>query len=293
MRRNAILLIFLLMISDCGGGDMKNLYQSLPKQIMDWKAKGQDEIYNRKTLFDYINGGAELYLTYDFQEVFSRRFTGPDQNEIVLDIYDMGSSAEAFGIYSSECEDEEAGIGQDSEYGGGLLRFWQDRFFISILSLGDDRKARTTVLELGKTVARAIGSIGSEPALLRSLPDNGLIKNRIRYLHSHIPLNNHYFIASENILNLNRETDCVLAEYQVNNKDTYYLLLIQYEDAARAKEAYEKFLKIYMPEAVETGYAQMENQKWTMAKLDKNMLAVTFEAPDTVRASKLLSAIKY
>lgn len=272
---------------------MKDLYNAIPKQIMDWKIKDQDKVYNRETLFDYINGGAELYLTYDFQEVFSRRFAGPEENEIFLDIYDMSSSAEAFGIFSSECECEEVGIGQGSEYGGGLLRFWQDRFFVSILAFSDDQVTKTAILELGKTVSQAIGSTGPEPALLRSLPEKGLARKRIRYLHSHIPLNNRYFIASENILDLNRKTDCIWAEYQINNEDTYYLLLIQYENRVQAEEAYEKFHNIYMPEAVEARYAQMENQKWTMTKLDKNMLAAVFEAPDTSTASELLSAVKF
>jgi len=62
MRRNAILLIFLLMISDCGGGDMKNLYQSLPKQIMDWKAKGQDELQNFQNV-----GGNSVFLPLPYQ----------------------------------------------------------------------------------------------------------------------------------------------------------------------------------------------------------------------------------
>ncbi|UCF04888.1 MAG: hypothetical protein JSV33_13335 [bacterium] len=293
MKRNVILLIFCLMINYCGGGKVKNLQHSIPEQIGAWKVIDQDKIYNRKNIFDHINGGAELYLAYDFQHVLVRRFTGPDRNDIMLDVYDMGSSAEAFGIFSSEREDEEVGIGQGSEYGGGLLRFWQDRFFVSILSLGDEQTSKAAILELGKTVAEAISSTGPEPVLLQSLPEKGLIKERIRYMHSHIILNNHYYVASENILNLNRKTDCILAEYREDDGDSIYLLFTRYENGAQAKKAYDRFLNIYMPEAVETGYAQMENRKWTMAKLDNNTLAIVFEAPDAAGASELLSAIKF
>ena len=165
---------------------MNDLYQSLPKQILDWEAKDKDEIFNRETLFDYINGGAELYLTYDFKQVFVRRFTGPQQDEIVVDIFDMGSSSEAFGIFTCERDDEDAGIGQGSEYGDGLLRFWKNRFFVSILAISDEQIAKSIILELGRKIADAIDLTGQEPPLLKYLPDEGLQKNRIRYYYGDV-----------------------------------------------------------------------------------------------------------
>ena len=72
-----------------------------------------------------MNGGAEVYLSYDFKRVRVRRYAGPDDGEIVLDVYDMGSSAEAFGVFSTSIEDPEVGLGQGSEYGAGLRRVRQ------------------------------------------------------------------------------------------------------------------------------------------------------------------------
>lgn len=290
MRRIRVLLLLFLIIN-CSGGNVEELYQSIPKQVQQWKTEDKDEIYNRETLYNYMDGGAELYLAYDFKKVWVRRFTGPDENEIVLDIYDMGSSAEAFGIFSCGREDEEADIGQGSEYGSGLLRFWKDRYFVSIVAIGDEQIAEQPILELGKVVADAIAQPGSEPELIKYLPEKNLRKNRISYFHSNISLNNVFFIASENILDLTNKTNCVFAEYTVNGGDTGYLLLIQYENEDQAKEAYELFLKNYMPEAVETGFAQMENKKWTMAKTEQNIVTIVFEAPNKAWASELQSTV--
>ena len=88
----------------------KGLFQSLPGQVGEWQARDEDEQYNRNTLFEYINGGAELYLAYDFQQALVRRYTGPNNAEIILDIYDMGNSEDAFGIFSVERQDEDIGI---------------------------------------------------------------------------------------------------------------------------------------------------------------------------------------
>lgn len=291
------LLLLFIFITTIHGGDVssvKNLCQSIPKQIRDWKVQAKDQTFDRQTLFKHINGGAELYLAYDFQQAFARTYSGPGENEIALDIYDMGSAAEAFGVFTSEREDEEAGIGQGSEYSEGLLRFWKDRFFISILLIGDSRDAGAVIKELGKAVADAIPSTGKKPAVLKYLPQKSLDKKSIYYFHTVLLLAKRYYIADENILDLSAKTGCVLAEYRYpgNDREPTYLLLIQYETNGQAQKAYENFIKIYMPEARKTGSAQMENKKWTMAKIDKNMVKIVFEAADKNRASELLSTVK-
>ena len=124
MKKILLLLITCVLIYSCGG-NVKDIYQSLPDQVLDWEAEAEDAVYDRETLYDYMNGGAEVYLAFDFQQVFVRKFMRTGEDEIILDIYNMGSPAEAFGVFSCDREDEGAGIGQDSEYGFGLLRFWK------------------------------------------------------------------------------------------------------------------------------------------------------------------------
>lgn len=290
--------LFLCFLIHCSGGEMNNLsegdlYQSIPERILNWKASGEDAVYDRKTLFDYMNGGAELYLAYDFKKVFVRRFSGPGENEIVLDIYDMDSSEEAFGIFSLDREDEEAGIGQGSTYGFGLLRFWKGRYFVSINAFGDEQAAQPAILELGKAVAALIKQEGTLPVLLSSLPEKNLKKEKTSYFHSNISLNNRFFIASENILDLSNRTSCVFAEYVVDSGNTAYLLLVQYENSASAQGAYRSFIGSYIPEAQDSGFARMENGKWTMAKVEQDKVAVVFEAPDKEWAYALQSEIKF
>jgi len=44
-------------------------------RVTGWTAAGQDSSYTRSTLFDYIDGGAELYLSYGFKDAINRRYT--------------------------------------------------------------------------------------------------------------------------------------------------------------------------------------------------------------------------
>jgi hypothetical protein len=144
----ALTAVVIPAVLSLAGGVVKDFGPKIPRQILDWKAPGKDAIYDRKTLYDYMDGGAEVYLAFDFREVFVRKYIDAGENEIVLDIYDMGSPAEAFGMFSCDRQDPEAGLGQGSEYGPGLLRFWRGRYFVSITVSGNEDKAEKAVLDL-------------------------------------------------------------------------------------------------------------------------------------------------
>lgn len=271
---------------------MTDIYQSLPDQIQEWKAAGKDMFYDRGTLFDYMNGGAEVYLAFDFRRVLVRKFQRPDGEEMTLDIYEMGSSPEAFGIFSCDREDEEAGIGQGSEYGYGLLRFWKGSYFVTVMTGAEGEEVDRAVLELGREIDKLLGSKGPEPEILKILPQAGLRKNRTSYFHSNVNLNNRFYIASENILNLDCETDCVFAEYGPAGEEPVSLLVVRYADEQKTLAAHRSFIANFMPGAAETGLVRTENQKWTQAQISRDTLAVVFDAPTENTAGQILSKIK-
>lgn len=266
---------------------MKDFGPQIPKQVLDWKAAGQDAVYDRKTLYDYMDGGAEVYLAFDFRDVFVRKFADAAQNEMNLDIYDMGSPAEAFGLFSCDRQDPTAGIGQGSEYGPGLLRFWRGRYFVSITVSGNEDKAEKAVLELGKAVAPLLGPDGALPEMLDLLPPAGLQADTTSYFHDHVHLSNRYFVSSENILNLDEKTECLFAEYGSAGGDTGRLLVVRYPDAGQAKAAAVSFLKSFLPGADADGAAQTDNKKWTVIKTRANVLAVVFEGSSKEYAGRL------
>ena len=286
-----IVILLSIAVTSWAGINVKDFNQAIPKIVGKWEARDHDEFYNRNTLYEYINGGAELYLTYDFNQVFVRRYLGPGNSEIVLDIYDMGLSSDAFGIFSIEREDDAIGIGQDSEYGGGLLRLWKDRFFISIMATGDEQIARPIMLKLAQNVDHVIDVEGPKPALLQSLPGEGLDEKRIKYFHTAAILNRQYFLAEKNILKLNKHTDCILANYKKNDSSAV-VLLVEHQNDALAKDAYGTFLEFYMPEAKESGIALVENKTWAMIKRDGNILILVLEATQRDFGMNLMSKIK-
>lgn len=264
---------------------------SLPLEAAGWKWDRKDLNYNRRTIFNYIDGAGELYLAYNFQGVRVRRFEKPGQPPIITELFDMGSSEDAYGVFSFERQDEDAGIGQGSEFGGGLLRFWKGKFFVSIYAEGESAEVEPAIFHLGREVANSIKMTGPAPKLISALPDGkaGLVEKSIRYLHSHILLNQRFFVAEQNILRLNLKTDVVLAPYLRDGKKIH-LLLVRYSTAKEAEEALLSFKKAYMPEAGEKESLQTEDKKWTGARRQKEFILIVFGAPREAEARELIQA---
>lgn len=285
------MLLFLIVALNTGVQDVNECGLSLPTEIGSWHASEEEATYDRSTLYDYMNGGAEVYLSYDYQRVCVRHFLGPNDGEIALDVYDMGSSAEAFGVFSVSIEDPEVNIGQGSEFGAGLLKFWKGKYFVSVVNLGIDESADSMLLEIGKAVDAAIPSTGPLPEIVSLLPRDGLNERQTSFFHSNVILNNRYFVASENVFKLTNETNCAIGEYGNAGEDGI-LLIVQYPEAAAAEEGLFEFLNGYMPEANGPGPFQTESGKWTLAARSDNFVFVVFEAPTTERATSLMSLIQ-
>jgi hypothetical protein len=141
----------------------------LPAQVGAWKKPAKPALYDRKTLYDYIDGGAELYLAFGFERAVTFEYAADKDDEIKVDIFDMGSPRGAFGAFAHGRESIAVEVGQGSEYGGGLLTFWKHRWFISVLGYPETVSKRKAVYELARTFPRPVRR---PPSLVRC-PDRG------------------------------------------------------------------------------------------------------------------------
>jgi hypothetical protein len=287
-------IVWILTVAEIVEGEQKekmNSEISLPAEAAGWKWDEKVMEYNSKSLFDYMDGAAELYLAYGFQRLTVLKFEKSNQPPITLELYEMASSEDAYGLFSFDRQDEAVGIGQGSEFGGGLLRFWKGKYFVSIYADGEGAEVESAVLTLGRTAADLIQEIGPEPKLVGLIPgkDLGLVDRSVRYLKSHVLLNQRFFIAHQNILNLSRRTEAVLAQY-TREKQKTHLLLIRYPSVKEARDAYQSFMSAYLPDAGGKDLAKTEDQKWTMARQRGEVVVVIFGAPTAADAEALLKA---
>lgn len=277
-------------MSNCESGGEVDLGVFLPKELNGWEAKDPDVLYDPDTIFDYIDGAGEIYRAYSFQRLLARIYTKDANPRIIADLFDMGSSKNAFGVFTHDLEGEDVGIGQDSTYKSGLLSFWKGRFFVSLYAEEETEEAKMALLLLGKRVASSIKQEGDPPALVGLFPLENLRDKGIRFFYNHLILNYHFFVADENILLLGQETDAALASYAKGN-EIFYILLVRYAGADKAKDAHESFIKAYMPEAEDSGILRTENGKWTAVRFKEDLLIIVFDSQSESHAKRMIQSV--
>jgi hypothetical protein len=266
---------------------LKELSTQLPKQLRDWTAEPKDRLFDEKTIYSYIDGGAELYKAYNMLQCLSRRYTIANGPSIILDIFDMGTSKDAFGVFTHDTDGKVIDIGQDARFRSGWLSFWKYRYFISIYMEEETAAAEKAVKALGREVAAGIAKKGFRPRILQKLPSEGLVSGSIRYLHHPIVLNYHFYISDENILNISDKTDAILANYQAG-REAAQLLLISYSNLKMAKKSLANFSTYYLPDADQNGFAEIENGKFAVAFLKDKLLTIILESDSRRLAERLL-----
>ena len=263
----------------------------LPGRVAGWAAAGEDQIYTADNLFEYIDGGAELYLSYGFSSVLARKYTREGEPDIMVDLFDMGSSENAFGVFSHSRESIDSAFGQGSQYTKGLLLFWKDRFYVSILASPETRASKPAVFALARSIEAQIPNEGPLPAIIEYLPQDSLIAESVRYFHHYIWLNSHYFVSDENILHISDHTEAVLAKYK-DGGERWYLVVVEYPSDMEARLARTDFAIRYLPELGLESVAQIEDSTWAGCRGTGSILAVVLSAPSREIALGLLDEVQ-
>ena len=281
----------------------------LPASIDGWNIL-EDHLYNRENLYEYINGGAELYLSFGFQSVLSRTYFRTDQPKIIVDLFDMRESANAFGVFCHTREVVDTTFGQGSQYFPGLLTFWKDHYYVSILASPETQESKRAGENLAREIEKSINKSGSVPELLKYLPPKNLKEESIRYFTHSAWLNSYFFIADENIFQIGQEAPAVLARYS----DQGILLLVQYPEPTQAQEAYQAFEKYFASQNTFQGTVkavplsdpkgenpggrslvgiriiQLEDSSWAGARFYERQFTAVFQGAGESELGKLLNA---
>lgn len=279
-------ILCILFLGNCAMADLSEL---IPDEVNNWNKK-EMQSYDPETLYKYINGGAELYISYGFEKMVSCTFVRENETDIFIDIFDMQNSYNAFGIFAHFRETIDSTYGQGSQYTFGNLLFWKDKYFISILASPETDDSKEAIKLIAQHSDNKIKETGVIPKIINKLPKENLIQESIRYFRHYIWLNSFYFIADKNILHINESTEAVLAKYQ-NEKQQSILLLVNYENETDANQAIENFINHYLPELKNNPIQQVEDSSWVGYKMQGKLVTIVFNAAKLNIVEKVLSSI--
>jgi hypothetical protein len=125
--------------------------------------------YDSSTLYEYMDGAADVFQAYDVQTLFHREYkAGPV--DVTVDIFDMDTVENAFGMYAAERSPRYDFVttGAEGYRNEGILNFFQDRYYIKLAGFGDG--VDPVLQRFADAVSERIGNDRSFPALLSKLP---------------------------------------------------------------------------------------------------------------------------
>ena len=302
---------------------MKPLNIPLPDSLEPWKLDGDPKRIDRSNIFDYMDGAGELYLGYHFSHLLVYRYRDNDENEILVELYQMKDSRDAFGLLSLDWGGEAVVLNQSEKtlemesivpsvrafYGMGLLRIWSDNLYVRIMAVKETPGVKDVILELGKIITagrknppppRMVGNIRHECG-------SGWVlkKDRTAYFYSHLVLNSLYYLSHENILNLDRDTEAVMVVFEKNQgekvRQRIHLLVIRYPDHRQAAAALDGFVRAYLPEMKNRPDPDMNRQSqedffqvedgWLGYRLLNRWMALAFGCPDQKSGREILKQV--
>jgi hypothetical protein len=180
-----LILSFLVLMFGCMGmpSEAMTLESLLPKEdIPDgWALVDGPHPYTTKTLFERVNGQAELFFKYGFQRSVSAIYEDKKKegNQIELDIYDMGNVLQAFGIFSRfRNEDQPGGIGLDSYLDDQSAFFYKGKYFVMLYTT----ETNPSILKVvAKRISSKILDPSPPPKEISYFPKQGFRPGSIQY----------------------------------------------------------------------------------------------------------------
>ena len=233
--RIALVLCFsLIAVATSPAADSSSLLSVLPAGSCaeGWVMDEKPSLFTEETLFDHINGEAELYFPYGFDSLATARYVKKATSgmEIVADVYRMGSLLDAFGIWSNYRKADIPGcvVGADCFLSSSQMLFYQDRYFVRLQATGTPTPGQDVFLACGRALSRNLPAGKVRPGELELFQVHGVVPKTERYLPRSV-LGYPFFRRG------------MTAEANLNGERAQVFVVFE-DSAAAARQAFDRYL---------------------------------------------------
>lgn len=152
--------------------------------IAGWKRAGDIQRFSPQTLYEYINGAADLYLACDFEELLVADYGGAGKAAVTVEIYRHRTPRDAFGIYSQERLPGAGFLAVGAEgYGDkNLLNFVSGPYYVKISSFATGGDDPQILRAFATGTAERLGERGGLPPTLSLFPPEGKKERAEKYI---------------------------------------------------------------------------------------------------------------
>ena len=207
-----LILAMALLLSGCGGESESTEDSAstdfLPDKIdaTGFERSSEVETYIGESLFEYINGGAEVYHQYGFVDVITAYYT-QDQTEIVVDVYRFEDSDNAYGLFSSlrPLEPTVVDYGIEGFTSRTTVDFVKGKYLVRLVGYDDSPETSSALLSMAKEFDGLIPGKTTPPRIFALFPVDSRIESTMK-------------IQAESFLGRKALTDVYTVDYSADGE---------------------------------------------------------------------------
>ena len=199
--------------------------------IKGWEVTIDKTVYGKLNLWEYINGAADLYLSYDFENLHIAEYMNKKDQSVKVEIYKHSSAENAFGIYTAErmIDYNFIDIGVQGYIEPDALNFLTGEYYVKMMSSGMISVEQEALLSMAEEINNALDSDKKWPDVIDLFPADGKIAN------------SENFIARD-FLGYSFFHSAFTADYHVQEK--FKLFIIKLENEADAQKMFESYTSL-------------------------------------------------
>jgi hypothetical protein len=201
-------------------------------EIEGWKKPDTIQSYTLNNLYEYIDGAAELYLSFDFQGLSVAEYINDSEASITVEIYRHKTPLHAFGIYSQErpSKGNFLNIGAQGYIELPILNFVIGNIYVKIGNYDTENESENILITFAEKLAENLGGDTSLPHVLACFPEEGKISNSEKFIARNFL--GHGFLHSG-----------FIADYFADNK-TFQLFIIEGADSSDCRDMLRKYFQL-------------------------------------------------
>jgi hypothetical protein len=212
----ASFLLVFFNITATLSSDIKNL---LPKssELSSCKMSDTIRVYKGDELFNYVDGGAEIFMEYGFKQVATTNYADKNNNQFQVEIYEMKDSSAAYGAYTFYLngEGKPFNAGTEGAFIDYFAVFWKGNF-LTVISASEYKDVLEPVFkEIATVINSKISSIAQAPSMIVNIKKSGVNEGYIKYLNGNVGLSNVYRFIPGNSFTFNEGVSFNMTEAQV------------------------------------------------------------------------------
>lgn len=194
--------------------------------IKGWRKQGKPTFYGRDTVWQAINGAAELFVSYGFISLREQSYARKG-GSLTVQLYDQGATLGAFGVFARErpTEGKRLAAATDAAYGAGAHCLgYKGRTYLKVV-LNTGKLSAQSCSRVLATLAAWLPGSNKPPRALALLPEKGRVPGSARYTQRS-------FLGTKHLRN------CVHADYargkDAKQRYTLFVMLPKKGESAAA-----------------------------------------------------------